>query len=373
MKTLKIVTMACGAGALLLALMISPATTAFASTTASAASTQVVSAAPITDGPSRSECLYPDFDDTGLAALQAAVTSWDTLTNSTVSCVSAYLNGATTWAQWDDPWITDSSYGYTSWVAEAPHNQLVLASGPDSQQPRRCGEIRWSWERSCAAGDYDSYATELGTNLVAAGLQNSVIRLGPEMNGTWETDFMGTTTQEQNLWATCFANEVTAMRQAAGQNFLFDWDPNAGKGAYPYANFYPGNSYVDIMGLDLYDVDSNTPNTSVTFSQLADEPFGLADFETFAAAQGKPMSFPEWGLSTVPSGDDPGYIDGMASAVANGNFAFETYFDGGGTGSNALALGASTPLSLDAVSRVVRYSVDDRRDHFGNRHRGRRR
>ena len=67
------------------------------------------------------------------------------------------------------------------------------------------------------------------------------------------------------------------------------------------------------MGLDLYDVDRNTPNTSVTFSQLANEPFGLADFEAFAAAQGKPMSFPEWGLSTVPSGDDPGYIDGMAS------------------------------------------------------------
>ena len=77
--------------------------------------------------------------------------------------------------------------------------------------------LRWIGRRSCAAGDYDSYATELGTNLVAAGLQNSVIRLGPEMNGTWETDFMGTTTQEQNLWATCFANEVTAMRQAAGR------------------------------------------------------------------------------------------------------------------------------------------------------------
>jgi outer membrane protein OmpA-like peptidoglycan-associated protein len=100
------------------------------------------------------------------------------------------------------------------------------------------------------------------------------------------------------------------------------------------------------MGLDLYDVDSNSPNTSAIFSQLASEPFGLADFEAFAAAQGKPMSFPEWGLSTTPSGDDPGYINGMGSTIANGDFAFETYFDVGDD--DTLALSSSTPLSLDA-------------------------
>jgi hypothetical protein len=344
-KTLKIAMMSLGTGAVLLALTVTSATMALASNTGSVMSTQVASEAPITAGPSRSECLFLDFDDTGLAALQAAVTSFDSLTSSTVSCLSAYLNGAATWAVWESPWVTDPSYGYTSWVAESPHTrELVLQVDliPDSLENV---SNPLSWEQSCAAGDFNSYAAELGTNLVAAGLQNSVIRLGAEMNGTWEADFMGTTTQEQNLWATCFANEVTALRQAAGENFHIDWDPNAGKGGYPYANFYPGNSYVDIMGLDLYDVDSNSPNTSVTFSQLANEPFGLTYFEAFAAAQGKPMSFPEWGLAPIPSGDDPGFINGMGSTVANGNFAFESYFDGGG---GSLALGPSTPLSLDA-------------------------
>jgi hypothetical protein len=349
MKTLKTAMLAFGIGAVLLSLTVAPATIAFATTTVSVPSTQVASEAPIAAGPSRSECLTPDFDDTGLAALQTAVTSFDTLTNSTVTCLSAYLNGAPDWAQWEDPWITESQFGYTSWVGEAPlTRQLVLqvdlipASLADVDDPL-------SWEQSCAAGEFNSYATQLGVNLVAAGLQNSVLRLGAEMNGTWEEDFIGTTTQEQNLWATCFANEVTSLRQAAGENFLIDWDPNAGKDAYPFVNFYPGNSYVDIMGLDLYDVDSDSPNTSVTFSQLANEPFGLTDFEAFAAAQGKPMSLPEWGLSSVPSGDDPGYIDGMASNVANGDFAFETYFD---TGSgNSLPLGTSLPLSLDAYQQ----------------------
>ncbi|MHB8378825.1 MAG: carboxypeptidase regulatory-like domain-containing protein [Acidimicrobiales bacterium] len=348
MKTLKIATTTFGTGALLLALTVAPATVTFASTTAGAPSTHVTSEAPLTTGPSRSECLYPNFNDTGLASLQAAVTSFDTLTNSTVTCVSAYLNGATTWADWASPWVTNPSNGYTSWVGAAPQSRrLILAV---NLIPNSLANVSdpLSWEQSCATGAFNSYATQLGANLVAAGLQNSVLRLGAEMNGTWEADFMGTTTQEQNLWATCFANEVTALRQATGENFLIDWNPNACKGAYPYTNFYPGNSYVDVVGIDLYDVDCNTPTTSVTFSQLANEPYGLTTFETFAAAQGKPMSFPEWGLSTVPSGDDPGYINGIGSAIANEDFAFATYFEGGGTNSKALALGSSTPLSLAA-------------------------
>jgi len=348
MKTSKNAMMAFVVAAVILTTVLTSTTSASASTTVNVPSTQVASEAPITAGPSRSECLAPDFDDTGLPALQAALKSFDDLTNSTVTCVAAYLNGAMTWQQWEDPWITSSQYGYTSWVAQEPQSrQLILqvdliptgvegTSGPSA------------WEQSCAAGNFDQYAAQLGTNLVAAGLGNSVIRLGAEMNGTWETDFMGTTTQEQNWWAACFANEVTALRAAAGEHFLIDWDVNACKGAYSYANFYPGNAYVDIVGLDLYDVDCDTPNNSVTFSQLANEPFGLADFEAFAAAQGKPMSFPEWGLQPSPSADDPGFIDGMASTVANGDFAFESYFDVNLVIRPYLPLGSQTPLSLTA-------------------------
>src|SRR5580692_7596016 len=111
MKTLKIAMMPLGAIAVLLALTVTPVTMAVGSTTVSVPSTQVTSVAPIATGPSRSECLTPDFDDTGFAALQAAVSGFDSLTNSTVTCVSAYLDSATTWTDWEDPWITNSMYG----------------------------------------------------------------------------------------------------------------------------------------------------------------------------------------------------------------------------------------------------------------------
>ncbi len=315
-----------------------------------APSTPSSSGGPITAGASRSECLTANSNvGWSLSALQSTIASYDALTSSTVTCLGAYGSDLA-WSDWTDPWFTGpSGAGYTSWIAADPQvRQMVLgislipASIADSSNPL-------GWEQSCAAGDFNTYASELGTNLVAAGLQNSVIRLGWEMNGSWEGDFIGTTTQEQSLWATCFDNEVTALRSASGEHFLIDWNPNSCTASTPYANYYPGNAYVDIMGLDVYDQSCMNPNTAVPFSQLARVPAGLITFEAFAAAQGKPMSFPEWGLVSSPSGDDPAYIDGIGSAVNNGNFAFQQYFDE--VAGNTMVLGSSTPLSNAAYQQ----------------------
>jgi hypothetical protein len=324
-----------------------------ASTTATTTPTSSTSAEGglIAAGPSRSQCLAPNFNGTGVAALNAAVKSFDDLTDTNVTCISSYLNDLATWQEWENPWITDPTYGYNTWVEEDPQNrQLILQVNliPDSLENIN---NPLKWERSCAEGDYNSHVTEFGRNLVAGGLANSVLRLGAEANGIWENDFIGTTAVEQKMWAKCFDREVTALRKVPGEHFLIDWNPNACKDNYPYANYYPGNAYVDIMGLDLFDVGCETPFTRLSFTQLANEPAGLTHFEAFAAEKGKPMSFPEWGLSSIPSGDDPAYIDGMASAVENKDFAFETYFDGAGKNIKAIPLSSQTPLSVAAFQQ----------------------
>lgn len=330
----------------------SSTTTTTTSTSVTTTSTTPPSSSFIAAGPSRSECLTPDFADTGLASLQATVTKFNTVTGSTVTCLSVYLGSAKGWADWDNPWVIDPSTGYVPWVAEAPQSrQLVLAV---QLIPNNLENVNnpINWERSCAAGKFNAYARTLGTNLVAAGLENSVIRLGSEMNGVWESDFIGTTKVEQNLWAKCFANEVVSLRQASGEHFLIDWNVNACTGVYPYASYYPGNSYVDIVGIDVYDVACRTPFTKVSFSKLAGEQLGINDLQTFAAAKHKPMSLPEWGLATVPAGDDPAYINGIGSKVARGDFSFQTYFDGGGgPNSKALGLSSATPLADAAYKK----------------------
>ena len=318
---------------------------------ATTTTTTTPSTSLIVVGPSHSECLTPNVNGSGLMALQSAISNFDQITDTSVSCISTYLNSATTWTEWEHPWVTDATYGYSEWVAEAPQSrELVLQV---DLIPTYFKNILnpLSWERSCSAGKFNSHATQLGRSLVAAGLQNSVIRLGAEMNGTWENDFIGRTPVEQRNWVKCFDNEVTGLRLATGEHFLIDWNPNACKYNLPYSRLYPGNSYVDIMGLDLYDVGCLAPSKSYSFVNLANEPAGLSSFESFAIAHKKPMSLPEWGLSTIPSGDDPKYIDGIGSSFDSKDFAFESYFDVTGRGIKALPIGPGTPLSILAFEQ----------------------
>jgi hypothetical protein len=312
--------------------------------------TSVASKAPIIAGPSRSECLTLNMvaSRSGLAYVESLISGFESETDSSVTCISAYILNMSNWSQWVHPWVVNAEPGFSSWVAQDPQvRQLILAVGMIPNQLENINNPL-SWEKSCAAGDYDGYVKQLGKNLVDAGLGNSVIRLGPEMNGIWETYFVGTKKVEQKTWAKCFAAEVTSFRQVSGEHFLIDWNVNACTGDYPYANYYPGNAYVDIMGLDLYDVGCETPYSSLTFSELSSERLGLSAFEDFAAKKGKPMSLPEWGLSSIPAGDDPAYIAGIGSTVANGDFAFQTYYDQSGPNLKALPLGPNTPLSLVA-------------------------
>jgi hypothetical protein len=328
--------------------MHSDAATTTTTTTPSDAGTV---AGLITAGPSRSQCVTPNVKGTGLAALQSAVTQFDAVTHTSVSCLSAYLNGTPTWTAWEHPWITEAQYGYTSWVSQAPlSRELVLQV---DLIPTVLKNIKnpISWERSCAAGDFSDHATDLGRSLVAAGLQHSVIRLGAEMNGTWETDFVGNTAAEHELWVKCFRNEVVGLRHAVGQHFLIDWNPNPCQYNVPYFPLYPGNSFVNIIGIDLFDQSCAAPTVPYSFDRLANEPAGLTGFEAFARTHHKPLSLPEWGLAKKPSGDDPNFINGIGSVFTSDDYAFETYFDVPGTKGTALPLGANTPLSLTAFQR----------------------
>lgn len=343
--------------ALLIALIVgglagsAPAKASSTTTTTTDPSTSTATGGLIIAGPSRSECLAPHTVGSGLAALHSAIAKFDQITGTSVSCISTYLNGAPTWSTWEHPWVAEAQYGYRAWVAEAPQSRelvlqvdLIPSNLKDVKNPLK-------WEKSCAVGTFTSYATQLGKSLVAAGLENSVIRLGAEMNGTWEADFVGTTIVEQRLWTRCFQNEVTGLRRAAGGHFLIDWNPNPCKYNVPYTKLYPGNSFVDIMGLDLFDESCIAPKTPYSFTQLANQPAGFSSFEAFAISHHKPMSLPEWGLSKIPSGDDPQFIDGIGSTFDNRDFAFESYFDGTGKRIKTLALGSRTPLSLPAFHR----------------------
>jgi hypothetical protein len=245
-----------------------------------------------------------------------------------MSCAMVYVDETTTWQQWETPWILSPPSADNNWVSWATtpgtSRQLVITQNliPSDVESG-------DWLDAGAGGDYESYARTFAANLVAAGLGNSIIRLAPEANGTWKNDSLGTTPQQWALWDQFWSNTVNAMRSVPGANFQFDWCINYLYRDLPLSEIYPGNNVVNIIGIDVYD-DGNLGSTGAARWNSADTGAdGVQAVVNFAAANGKPLSIPEWGVDTVAhggGGDDPAFVNGIASVVANNPTAYQSYF-----------------------------------------------
>jgi len=213
-----------------------------------------------------------------------------------------------------------------------------------------------------ATGAYNQYFVTLAQGLVAGGQGSSIIRLGWEFNGSW---FPWAAANQAANFIAYWQQIVTAMRSVSGANFKFEWNPASGDqsaGAGNLADYYPGNSYVDLIGLDVYDISwGSYPGAAAEFTTLVTEHYGLKWLASFAAQQGKPMTLPEWGLGSGDSnngapvsapgtetsgGDDPTFINDMAGWIAAHDVYEATLWDI----NSSLVSPTSNPNSLAAVA-----------------------
>ena len=193
-------------------------------------------------GDSKTNCIY---SRPGPPLQQA-----ERATGISYNCIESFSGVVPTWPSWVSPQLTHKGYGYKEWLAADPtKRQIILTLAPIPESVASDP----AWVSKCAAGNYNRYARQLATNLVRSGFGYSVIRLGAEMNGTWNVGSLGTTVTQWHQWGQCFAQEVQAMRAVPGSHLLFDWNVNANYRDIPLADFYPGNAYVDIIGIDAYD------------------------------------------------------------------------------------------------------------------------
>jgi hypothetical protein len=199
-----------------------------------------------------------------------------------------------------------------------------------------------------ANGGADSYYKTLAQNLVSNGFGSSYIRLGWEFNATW----MGWSICNQKgsgltSWANDFVaayrNIVTSMRSVSGANFKFIWNPidssNVSCAGVNLEKFYPGDSYVDVVALDVYDGISQTVSNSARWNDLLNgvngggwtsiapyaingtkfEGYGLDWLTAFGKEHNKQISIPEWGLDEPSQdnggGDDPYFVTQMANWI----------------------------------------------------------
>jgi hypothetical protein len=181
----------------------------------------------------------------------------------------------------------------------------------------------------CAAGDYDSMWRAFGTLMVKTGRADTVVRLGWEFNEP-TMPWRGT---DADVYISCFQHAAKNIR-STNPLVLIDWTINAHHTPRNLCgglstNCYPGDEYVDIIGIDNYDHYPWSP-TSGAFDATAAKPEGLSWLYAFARKHGKPFSVGEWGV--VPTADagkeNPGFIQWMHAwfAAHAPNLAYEAYF-----------------------------------------------
>lgn len=183
-----------------------------------------------------------------------------------------------------------------------------------------------------ATGAYNSHYQKLAQNLVNAGMDNAVLRIGWEFNGNWFrwSAANGQASNFVNYWKQI----VTTMRSVPGANFKYDWNPTNGTASLAYPEqAYPGDAYVDYIGIDAYNGSwiPNYQDPVARWNDIMYAPRGLDFWVKFAEGHNKPISFPEWGTGNREDGhgggDDAAFIKNMYDVMSSTNTAYNVYWD----------------------------------------------
>lgn len=175
-----------------------------------------------------------------------------------------------------------------------------------------------------AAGAYDSKYLQLANQFVAnsAGDGQIYIRLGWEFNGDgW---FPWSAVGKEQDYVKAYQNFVDIFRSVSDK-FVFEWTPNVGDVGMNSENAYPGDDYVDVIGMDFYyntQWDSKNPLTA--WNYFVNEAFGLQWHQDFAAAHGKPTAYAEWGVNSDGAGP---FIELAAKWFKDHNVLYQNYWE----------------------------------------------
>jgi hypothetical protein len=249
---------------------------------------------------------------------------------------------ATSWSKISNPWQLSAWKGSPfTMVWGVP---MLPCGGSATQCQTNVADYN-----EVADGGADGYYKTLAQNLVAAGFGSSYIRLGWEFNASW----MGWSVCNDSgtgldSWAGDFVpayqNIVNSMRSVSGAKFKFIWNPlvssNASCPGGNLENFYPGDKYVDVVALDVYDgVGQTTASDAARWTDLVNgvnagkwtsispdaisgkkyEGYGLNWLTAFGKEHGKEIAIPEWGLDSSSQqdggGDDAYFVTHMADWI----------------------------------------------------------
>ena len=130
------------------------------------------------------------------------------------------------------------------------------------------------------------------------------LRFAHEMNGDWNSWSPGVNGNTASQYIAAWKRVVNIFRQERATNVRWVWSPNVEyNGSMPFKRVYPGDSYVDWVGIDGYNWGTSNPDS--TWTRLGTI-FGPS-YDKLAAMTNKPMMIAET-ASTELGGDKVTWI-----------------------------------------------------------------
>jgi hypothetical protein len=240
---------------------------------------------------------------------------------------------------------------YVQFVGRASRSAVLsrIRSGAIGAFAGRPGRLVLSWPmlprdvagqfRNCASGSFDPYVRGAAVALKGHGILDPIIRLGWEPNGHFPWS-LGHYPTEDKGYIACFQRQAKIFRSVL-PDVAIEWT-NRRLGEIPYSveRTYPGEAYVDMVGLMIYDRHPPHPNQAAwDRAYWARDrwggPIGLGRYLELAQRYGKKLAVSEWAVSNnnndPHSTDNPFFVTKMFEFFGKNKagLAYESYFNCG--------------------------------------------
>jgi mannan endo-1,4-beta-mannosidase len=163
-------------------------------------------------------------------------------------------------------------------------------------------------------GQDDAYLRRFAREAAAAGVP-FFLRFDNEMNGDWDPWSAFQWGKDTDIYVATWRHVASILRQAGAGNAALVWNPNNDNlPAYRWNDaplYYPGDAYVDWVGLTAYNLGTGQPGSAW---RSFDQAFGPAYARDQLLYPGKPLIITEF-ASNDQGGDKAAWIRDMFAAL----------------------------------------------------------
>jgi Glycosyl hydrolase family 26 len=247
-------------------------------------------------------------------------------------------------ANWKD-WVSSINWSVKLWT---PLNRPIVWTIPLFADG---GTLQ-----DAAAGNYRHHYEMAATILAGSRRSDKVIyiRTGEEFNGNW---MPWSAIGKPQDFILAYRNFVEAFRSVSDR-FRFEWNVNTRETRMNPADAYPGDDYVDVIGMDFYyNIKWNPTDPVAAWNEMVSGQYGLQWLEDFAAAHNKPTAYPEWGVNFDGAGP---YIASAAKWFSDHNVLYQSVWNSNADFSGKLTDGQYPHAAAAYIDAFGTKTIDQR-------------